>query len=66
MYAFLTAGETEIFFLKTELKEVNSQLQEHKRMCQAKSAELELMKVSFEEKAASVSGIYTCEMYFLP
>ena len=60
---FLTAYETENAFLKNELKEMFSELQVHKKMCKAKSKEVELMKVSLKEKAASLSGMHVKYMY---
>ena len=58
MYAPFTAYETETSSLKSELKEVNSQLQEHEKLFQAKSVELEQMKVSLREKTGSLSGMH--------
>ena len=57
LYALLTAYETETSSLKNKLKEVNSQLQEHEELYQAKSVKLEKMEASLREKTASISGM---------
>ena len=54
----LTAYETETSFLKKELKEVNSQLQDYEILFQAKSVELEQMGASLREKEDSISGMH--------
>ena len=56
--ALLAAYETETSFLRSKLKEANSQLQEHEKLSQAKSVELEQMKESLGEKATSLSGMH--------
>ena len=64
--AILTANETETSSLKNELKEVSSQLEDHEKLFQEKSIELEQMEASLREKRASLSGMLvkcTCISY---
>ena len=56
--ALPTAYETEISSLKNKLKEVSSQLEEHEKLCQEKSIELEQMEASLEEKRAPLLGMH--------
>ena len=61
---FYTACESETSVLKIKLKEVSSQLQEHEKLSRVKSVELEQMKVSLRETAASLSGMHTKYIFY--